>query len=313
MIVAILNVYLVLLFILVKTKIVPFNLFWKCSPLIVLLLLMFGLFIPMGWGAPQGSALVVRNSVQIVPNVAGEVTDVPVEPNKPLKAGDVLFKIDPVPYQAQVDSIGAQLKFEELRLSQMTQLQRSDAGRAFDVEQRQADVDKLKGQLLGAKYNLDQTVMRAPADGYVTNVGLMKGARVASLPLSPVMAFIDTSETIVGVEIPQIYTRYVEPGQEVEVTFKLFPGQVFNGKVDTVLQATASGQVVASGTAVTPRQIAAAPFVVRVKFNDAKLAASLPAGTAGAAAIYTPHIKPAHVIRKVILRQIAIVNYVNPF
>src|SRR6476661_1621155 len=313
MIVAILNVYLVILFILVKTKIVPFNLFWKCSPLIVLLLLMFGLFIPMGWGAPQGPSVVVRNSVQIVPNVAGEVTEVPVEPNKPLTAGAVLFKIDPVPYQAQVDSIGAQLKFEELRLSQMTQLKLNDAGRAFDVEERQADVDKLKGQLLGAKWNLDQTVVRAPADGYVTNVGLMKGARVASLPLSPVMAFIDTSETVVGVEIPQIYTRYIEPGQEVEVTFKLFPGQVFNGKVDTVLQATSTGQVVASGSAVAPRQVTAAPFVVRVKLDDAKLAASLPAGTAGAAAIYTPHIKPAHVIRKVILRQIAIVNYVNPF
>jgi RND family efflux transporter MFP subunit len=267
----------------------------------------------MGWGAPQGPSLVVRNSVQIVPNVAGEVTDVPVEPNKPLKAGEVLFKIDPVPYQAQVDSIGAQLKFEELRLSQMTQLKLNDAGRAFDVEERQADVDKLKGQLLGAKYNLDQTVVRAPSDGYVTNVGLMKGARVANLPLSPVMAFIDTAETVVGVEIAQIYTRYIVPGQEVEVTFKLFPGQVFNGKVDAVLQATSTGQVLATGTAVTPKQVTAAPFVVRVKLDDPKLAASLPAGTAGDAAIYTEHIKPSHIIRKVILRQIAIVNYVNPF
>jgi len=313
MIVALFNVYLVILFILVKMKIVPFNLFWKCSPLIVLMLLMFGLFVPMGWGAPQGPAMVVRQSVQIVPNVAGEVTEVPVEPNKPLKAGDVLFKIDPVPYQSQVDSIGAQVKFEQLRLSQMTQLQLSDAGRAFDVEQRQADVDKLKGQLLGAKYNLDQTVVRAPADGYVTNVGLMKGARVASLPLSPVMAFIDTSETVVGIEIAQIYTRYIEPGQDVEVTFKVFPGRVFKGKVDTVLQATSTGQVLATGTAVTPKQVTAAPFVVRVKLDDPKLAASLPAGTAGDAAIYTEHIKPSHIIRKVILRQIAIVNYVNPF
>ena len=58
----------------------------------------------MGWGAPQGPALVVRNSVQIVPNVAGEVIEVPVDPNKPLKAGDVLFRIDPVPYKAQVDA-----------------------------------------------------------------------------------------------------------------------------------------------------------------------------------------------------------------
>jgi multidrug resistance efflux pump len=313
MIVAILNVYLVILFILVKTKIVPFNLFWKCSPLIVLLLLMFGLFIPMGWGAPQGPAMVVRNSVRIVPNVAGEVTDVPVVANKPLKSGDLLFKIDPVPYQAQVDSIGAQLKFEQLRLSQMTQLELSDSGRAFDVQQRQAEVDKLKGQLLGANYNLQQTVVRAPSDGYVTNLGLMKGARVTNLPLSPVMAFIDTSQTIVGVEIQQIYTRYIEPGQDVEVTFKVFPGQVFQGKVESVLEATAAGQVVASGEAVTPREVAAAPLVVRVKLDDAKLAASLPAGAAGAAAIYTEHIKPSHIIRKVILRQIAIVNYVNPF
>jgi multidrug resistance efflux pump len=97
------------------------------------------------------------------------------------------------------------------------------------------------------------------------------------------------------------------------VTFKFFPGQVFTGKVTSVLEATATGQVLSSGTAVTPRQITAAPFVVRVKLDDAKLAASLPAGTAGDAAIYTQHIKPAHVIRKVILRQIAILNYINPF
>src|SRR5262249_32415700 len=184
-----------------------------------------------------------------------------------------------------------------LRLGQMTQLERSDSGRAFDVQQRQAEVDKLKGQLLGAKYNLDQTVVRAPSEGYVTNVGLLKGARVANLPLSPVMAFIDTSETVVGVEIPQIYRRYIEPGQDVEVTFKLFPGQVFNGKVDTVLQATSTGQVLASGTAVAPPQIKAAPFVVRVKLEDTKIAASLPAGTAGDAAIYTPPFMPRHIFR----------------
>ncbi len=74
MIVVLLNVYLVILFILVKLKIVPFNLFWKISPVIVLLLLLVGLFIPMNWGAPQGVAIVGRHSVAIVPDVAGEVT-----------------------------------------------------------------------------------------------------------------------------------------------------------------------------------------------------------------------------------------------
>ena len=54
MMVAIMAVYLVLLFLLVRFGIVTFNLFWKASPFIVLLLLNLGLFIPMGWGAPQG-------------------------------------------------------------------------------------------------------------------------------------------------------------------------------------------------------------------------------------------------------------------
>ena len=40
---------------------------------------------------------------------------------------------------------------------------------------------------------------------------------------------------------------------------------------------------------------------------------NLPAGTTGTAAIYTEHLKSTHVVRRVILRQIAIINYVNPF
>ena len=212
MIAAIFNVYLVLLFAIVKLGIVRFNLFWKVSPLIVLLLLMFGLFIPMGWGAPQGAAMVVRNSVAIVPDVAGEVTEVPVTANTPLKTGDVLFRIDPTPFDAQVKAIEAQLKLSDTRLSQMTQLFERDAGRGFDVEQRQSEVDQLKAQLEGAQWNLDKTVVRAPADGYVTNMALRKGARVANLPLAPVMAFIDTSDTLIGVEIAQNDARYVAAG-----------------------------------------------------------------------------------------------------
>jgi multidrug resistance efflux pump len=310
MIVVLLNVYLVILFILVKTRIVPFNLFWKISPVIVLLLLLVGLFIPMGWGAPQGPVLVARNSVQIVPNVAGEVIEVAVQPNQPLKEGDVLFRIDPAPYEATVKAIEAQLKFQELRLSQMSHLQARDAGRAFDVEQRQSEVDQLKAQLEGAKWNLDKTVVRAPADGYVTNLALRKGARVSS---APVMAFIDTSETIIGVEIPQIDARYVAPGQEVELTFKFMPGTVYTAKVEAVLQAIASGQVQPSGLAVAPSAIQAAPFVVRVALDDKEFAQRLPAGSAGVAAIFTERVKMAHVIRKVLLRQTAIMNYVLPF
>jgi multidrug resistance efflux pump len=266
MIVVLLNVYLVILFLLVKLNIVRFNLFWKVSPFIVFLLLLIGLFIPMGWGAPQGPAVVVRNSVAIVPDVAGEVIDVPVLANAPLKAGDVLFRVDPVPYEAQVKAIQAQLKLSATRLAQMTQLFERDSGRGFDVEQRQSEVDQLKAQLEGAQWNLDKTT-----------------------------------------------ARYVAPGQAVEVTFKYLPGQVFGGKVETVLQAIATGQVQTSGLAVQSKGIEAAPFVARIRLDDTALADRLPAGSTGTAAIFTDRVRAAHIIRKVLLRQIAITNYVNPW
>lgn len=55
------------------------------------------------------------------------------------------------------------------------------------------------------------------------------------------------------------------------------------------------------------------PFVVRIKLDDAGFARALPAGATGEAAIFTEHVKATHVIRKVLLRQVAIIYYVNPF
>jgi hypothetical protein len=55
------------------------------------------------------------------------------------------------------------------------------------------------------------------------------------------------------------------------------------------------------------------PFVVRVKLDDEDVSKRLPAGSAGTAAIFTEAVKATHVIRKVLLRQLAILNYVNPF
>jgi multidrug resistance efflux pump len=172
-------------------------------------------------------------------------------------------------------------------------------------------VDQLKAQLDGAKWNLDKTTVRAPGDGYVTNVALRKGARVTAQ--SPVMAFIDTSQTIFAVAIPQINSRYIETGQPVEVTFKRLPGRIYTGRVETILQAIASGQTQTSGLAVAPTDVETAPFIVRIKLDDEDAARRLPAGSTGLAAIFTDHVAISHVIRRVVLRQTAILNYVNPF
>src|SRR3954471_16171208 len=55
-------------------------------------------------------------TIPVVPRVAGQVTEVPIEPNRPIKKGDVLFKIDPVPYQAAVKAAEAILESNKVKL-----------------------------------------------------------------------------------------------------------------------------------------------------------------------------------------------------
>lgn len=371
MIVVLLNGYIAILALFLWMRWLPFNLFWKISPAIVLVILLVGLFIPMGWGAPSGPAGVVRNSVQVVPNVSGEVIDVAAKANVPVKRGTVLFRIDPAPFEykvralkaevvaaqqkaaqlkasldaanASVEAVTAQVNFARKRRDDIAQLARNSTATEFRLQDAQKQVDTLEAQLSAARasqtsaelavasqidgvntdvarldaqlgsaqWDLDQTTVRAPTDGYVTNLALQSGARATSQ--APVMAFIDTSTPVIGAEIGQIYARYVEPGQPAEITFKILPGRIFTGRVEAVLQAISTGQVQPGGFAVTPTDIQPAPFVVRIVLDDHTILSRLPAGATGTAAIYTEHVQPAHIIRQVVLRQTAILNYVLPF
>jgi RND family efflux transporter MFP subunit len=313
MIVFLTLLYIGLLLLLVRFKIVPWNTFWKVSPAIWMVVLFIVLFIPMNWGAPSGSVVVLRNSVAIVPNVAGEVIDVPVEPNTPLKAGDVLFRIDPLPYEAQLRQVEAQLTLAEINLERASQLEQRQTGTLATLQQRQAEVEQFRAQREAAKWNLDKTVVRAPSDGFVTNLGLRKGARVAAFPVAAVMAFIETSDAAIGVQVHQIYARHIAAGQPVELAFKFLPGKVHPGRVVSLLQATALGQQQTSGSAARPFDVQPLPFVVRVALDDPLLASTLPAGATGDAAIYTDSVQPTHLIRRIMIRMSAYLNYVLPF
>ena len=71
-------IYVVLLLLAFKLNILKPTLWWKLSPVVWILLLTVGLFIPMQFWAPQGPLLVGAHSVQIVPNVQGPVIEVAV-------------------------------------------------------------------------------------------------------------------------------------------------------------------------------------------------------------------------------------------
>ena len=313
MIVFLTVIYVVLLLIAFKLNIIRQTLWWKLSPVVWVLLLFVVLFIPMQFWAPQGPLIVYAHSVQIVPNVAGVVIEVNVAENQQVNKGEVLFRIDPTLYKSQVDTLTAQLDLAQTRLDQSQRLAKRGAGSTYDVEQFTGQVEQLEAQLAGARWNLEETTVRAPADGYVTGVSLREGARVVNFPFVQVMAFVETQNRVIAGQIFQNHLRYVEPGLPVEIALKMYPGRVFDAQVGYVVPVSPTGQVAPSGMAVAPSEVPHTPFWVLIVPGEELASLELPIGATGTVAIYSKTGAPTHVIRKVIIRIEAIKNYIVPF
>src|SRR6202163_375453 len=58
---------------------------------------------------PSGRVTVTGRVVEVTPNVTGQIVSIPVKPNLPVKANDVLFQIDPAPFQYKVAQLQASL------------------------------------------------------------------------------------------------------------------------------------------------------------------------------------------------------------
>lgn len=306
-------IYIGILLLLIKFNVVKPTLWWKLSPIAWSLFLLIVLIIPLQFWAPSGPLISVNYSVAIVPRVAGEVTAVHAEPNKQMKKGEILFELDPLPYQAAFDDATAALQLAEIRIRQEERLVKQQAGRQLDLDRARAQLKQMQARYNKVKYDLDATKVRAPGNGYATNITLRPGARVAALPLTPAMSFILSDEKIVGALVLQNHLRFIESGQQAEIAFKIYPGRVFAASVEYVVQARATGLEPVSGAPVVPQEIVHAPFGVRLKLGEEAAALNLPSGITGRMVIYSENGSFAHVIRKVEIRIEAILNYINPF
>jgi multidrug resistance efflux pump len=128
LILAIYSFFVWLIFI--KFKWLPWNTVSQVTVVIIPIVAITALILFLNVYAPSSSDVrVIKYVVQIVPNVRGQVTEVPVEGNSPVKKGDVLFKIDPTPFQIQVDTLSASLAATEGSVKQLNEQLRAAQGK----------------------------------------------------------------------------------------------------------------------------------------------------------------------------------------
>jgi len=351
-----------------KLKLLPWNFVSQVVVITIPIIGLTVLILLLNVVAPSSHDVrVINYVVQIVPQVSGQVVEVPVQNNQFVKRGQVLLRLDSVPYvlkvqqleaelantegqigqareelaaaQGSTASLRAQLALSEKRVQQHQELVQAGAGNRFDLEAEQADVEDTKAKIAGAtadeakvrkrlgaraggsqaeiaatraqleqaRWDLSRTTVLAPADGWAINVQVRPGTMAVMVPVRPVMTFVEKEQ-----QVYMLYTQNelskIKAHDEAEISLNTIPGKIIKCRVLGVIWAQGQGQLTTSGELPsTTGDLPPGRFAVQVESEDSTV--FLAAGARGQGAIYTQHGRLIHLVRKVIVRISAKLDY----
>ena len=186
--------------------------------------------------------------IQVTPRVSGPIIHLPIRDNQQVKAGDLLFEIDPRTYQSAVKQAEAELKQAQAALDEA----RDDAKRAEDIRKRdrgavsaaeftrrelalrgaEAKVLQAEAALEDAQLNLEFTRVQASVDGYVTNLKLRLGSQAVAN--QPALALVDADSFWVHGFFRENHIEGIGAGDRAMVTLMSYPDRPLEGRVDSL-------------------------------------------------------------------------------
>lgn len=220
----------------------------------------------------------VQPEIEVIirPDVSGEIIELAVKEGDFVREGDLLVRIKPDIYQAQIDNLNAALLTQKARMEQTKasliraeaaykkdkQLYEKDLISEMDYIQSKSNMESEKASLKAAEYQiqsaeaqlrqakeeLEQTVIRAPQDGTITGLAIEEGERVlgnAQMEGTEMMrvSLLDRMEVLVEVNENDIVN--VDYADTARIEVDAYPERQFNGVVTEIAN---SAQVMGSGT-----------------------------------------------------------------
>ena len=170
--------------------------------------------------------------IQVTPRVSGPVVELPIVDDQFVKAGDLLFRIDPRTFKEDLDSA-------EAKAVQAT----GDFERAQDLIKR-GDISKRDSDKMTAAYNvavsnreqarlnLEFTEVRAPVDGYITNLDLRVGSQAVAN--NPEMALVDTDSFWISGYFRESMIEHIKIGDPAVATLMTYPDTPITGTVESI-------------------------------------------------------------------------------
>jgi len=182
--------------------------------------------------------------VAIAPDVAGLITDVKVKDNQLVRKNQVLFTIDQPRYQKSLEEADADVAYYQVLAAE----KRREAGRRNklgtmamsreEIDQANNLLQTVEHQLAKsqatrdlARLDLERTVIRAPADGWVTNLNVYSGEFITRG--STAVALVKKESFYVMAYMEETKLEGVRPGYRAEIT-PLGSTKVIKGTVDSI-------------------------------------------------------------------------------
>ncbi|MFS2124376.1 efflux RND transporter periplasmic adaptor subunit [Pseudomonas sp. Pseusp97] len=222
-------------------------------------------------------ARVRADVVVIAPDVSGWVTDLAVQDNQQVKAGDLIMRIDHERYAANLEQAKAlaETRHQQYLLRVSEASRRSKLGiaaiSAEDKETAQinaaiakSEYDEAQAQVRLAQLNLTRSEMRAPRDGQVTNLRLAQGNYAQAG--QAMMALVDQKSFYVTAYFEETKLPGIRVGQPAQVV--LMSGDI---AIDGTVESISSG--ITDRNAIPDSQLLAN---VEPTFNWVRLAQRIP-------------------------------------
>lgn len=197
-------------------------------------------------------AYVNANIVQIAPRVTGRIVKTYFNDNQYVKKDQILFDIDPEPFQLEINAVLAQLNLSNAELDKATlakdrvaalvsknfssQQEGDNALAAFKTAA--ARVDQAKASLEQARLNMAYTKVSAPTSGWVTNSNLNIGDLVQSN--QPLFALVSDEVFWVDANFKETQVAAIEPNQYARIVTDLYPDHPYDGVVESISAGTGS-------------------------------------------------------------------------
>ena len=186
--------------------------------------------------------------IQIAPRISGPIVNLPIVDNQLVKAGDSLFEIDPRTFEAAVKKAEADLQQAEVEAKDAKEeadrarkIRKRDPGAMSQqqLERKENDQSAAEAAVLGAaaqvqqaQLNLEFTQVKAPVDGYVTNLNLRLGSQAVAN--QPALALIDINSYWIHGYFREDRIKDVKAGDRAIVTLMSYPDRPLEGQVDSL-------------------------------------------------------------------------------